>query len=180
MNMVDRIREIIKYSQMSQQDFAARISASAASLSNILNGKTNPSTKTVQGIHFGFPEINVNWLMFGDGNMLAGIMPNLPDANGETASPEVPSGGLFSEVADSDQQPDGLFAAAEQPAAPVRQPYESKSVLPATHKELLADGRGLRNSQPVAINVDKDARKIKEIRVFYSNGTYESFVPSSK
>ena len=106
--MVDRIREIIKYSQMSQQDFAARISASAASLSNILNGKTNPSTKTVQGIHFGFPEINVNWLMFGDGNMLAGIMPNLPDANGETASPEVPSGGLFSEVADSDQQPDDV------------------------------------------------------------------------
>ncbi len=180
MNMVDRIREIIKYSQMSQQDFAARISASAASLSNILNGKTNPSAKTVQGIHLGFPEINVNWLMFGEGDMSAGISSNVSDVDGETDGSEFPSGGLFGDAAAANSQPDGLFSANEQPAPPARQSYEPKSVQPAAHKDVLAENRNMRVSQPMAINIDKDARKIKEIRVFYSNGTYESFVPSSK
>ena len=35
------------------------------------------------------------------------------------------------------------------------------------------------NMQAVKI-IDKPSRKIKEIRVFFDDGTYESFVPSSK
>ena len=35
------------------------------------------------------------------------------------------------------------------------------------------------NMQGVKI-IDKPSRKIKEIRVFFDDGTYESFVPSSK
>ncbi len=178
--MVNRIREIINYSHLSQQDFAARINASAASLSNILNGKTNPSTKTVQGIHYGFPEINVNWLMFGDGNMLTDNSAKPSTEETENGSSDFPSGGLFGDANDLTRSNDGLFAANEQPAAPVRQPLESKSVQPTMHKDVLADSRNVRSSQQLAINVDKDTRKIKEIRVFYTNGTYESFVPSSK
>ena len=40
--------------------------------------------------------------------------------------------------------------------------------------------RGDGNVMTSAINIDKEGRRIKEIRVFYSNGTYESFVPSNK
>ena len=44
---------------MSQKDFAAAIGISQASLSSIYNG------------HKRFPEIDTNWLMFGEGEMLA-------------------------------------------------------------------------------------------------------------
>lgn len=40
--------------------------------------------------------------------------------------------------------------------------------------------RAMQTGLNLGINLDKDERKIKEIRVFYSNGTYESFVPSNK
>ena len=70
--MIDRIRTIMEYTKLSQQDFAARLGISPASLSSILTGRTNPTNKHIMGIHQGFPEINVNWLMFGEGDMLTG------------------------------------------------------------------------------------------------------------
>ena len=65
MTMIDRIRTIMEYAKMSQQDFAARLGISPASLSSILTGRTNPTSKHIMGIHQGFPEINVNWLKIG-------------------------------------------------------------------------------------------------------------------
>ena len=39
--MIDRIRTIMEYAKMSQQDFAARLGISPASLSSILTGRTH-------------------------------------------------------------------------------------------------------------------------------------------
>ena len=67
--MKDRILEIMKRNNMTQQEFAAALEISPATLSNIFNGKTNPTNNHVMAIHKRFPQINVNWLMFGEGNM---------------------------------------------------------------------------------------------------------------
>lgn len=70
--MKDRIRQVMEWAQLSQQDFAARLDISPASLSNILTGRTNPTNTYIRAIHRVFPEINVNWLMFDEGTMLEG------------------------------------------------------------------------------------------------------------
>ena len=59
--MKDRIRELLEYSGYNQNVFAEKISVAAATLSNILKGKTKPSLEIVQNIRSAFPEVNLLW-----------------------------------------------------------------------------------------------------------------------
>jgi transcriptional regulator with XRE-family HTH domain len=59
--MKDRVRQVMTWAKLSQQDFATYLEISPASLSSIFNGRTNPTNNHVQAIHRAFPEINVNW-----------------------------------------------------------------------------------------------------------------------
>ena len=71
--MKERILQIMRMANMTQQEFVKAIEVSPASLSNIFNGKTNPTNNHVSAIHRRFPEIDINWLMFGEGNMYATV-----------------------------------------------------------------------------------------------------------
>ena len=67
--MKDRIKQVMEWTGLSQQDFATKLGISPASLSSIFNGRTNPTNNHVQAIHRSFPEIDINWLLFGEGKM---------------------------------------------------------------------------------------------------------------
>ncbi len=181
--MIDRIRTIMEHYKLSQQDFATLIGISAATLSSIFNGRTQPSQRAVTGIHQAFPEINVKWLMFNEGEMLspesssagsheasgvadqnAAIAPEEADALGALSASSAETPSLFSE---------------EPPVAP-RTSVEQRANAYGSRRDARNVVRGNGNVVTSAINIDKDERKIKEIRVFYSNGTYESFVPSNR
>ena len=57
---------------------------------------------------------------------------------------------------------------------------EQKVAAYGSRREQRSTIRGNGSVISTAINIDKDERRIKEIRVFYNNGTYESFVPSNR
>lgn len=138
--MKDRIRLIQNKTQMSQQDFAKAIGVAPGSLSSVYSGRTEPSTNFIKGIHAAFPDINTNWLVFGEGemNMTAEESPQntLPFPEGES------------------------LVGGKAPESPT--PYaESQKVPENTVK-----------------NFDIKQREVKEIRVFYSDGTYESYLPA--
>ena len=107
--MKDRIRELMEAQHMNQQTFANCIGINTATLSGILTGKTQPTIKVVNAIMRKFPNININWLMFGQGGMLTGKVstptpqPSITDTNEDTSlqnshsSQQSPS--LFSELA---------------------------------------------------------------------------------
>ena len=67
--MKERIKTIQSTTKMSQQDFAKAIGVAPGSLSSVYSGRTQPSNNFVLGIHKAFPEINLYWLMFGEGDM---------------------------------------------------------------------------------------------------------------
>ncbi len=171
------------YAKLSQQDFAARIGISAASLSGVLTGRSQPSNKHVMGIHQAFPEINVNWLLFGEGNMLAGkgasessegenaeagLALDLSEAQGTNDTP------LFAQSA----APAGANLFANEMVTSVAQNANSATSVP--NNKMRGATRMGGNAPLGGIVMENDGRKIKEIRVFFSNGTYESFVPSNK
>ena len=54
MEMKDRIRQLMDDQNLSQQEFAQRLNLSAASLSSIFTGRTNPTNKHVLAIHHAF------------------------------------------------------------------------------------------------------------------------------
>ena len=74
---------------MTQQAFANFIDISTASLSGILTGRTKPTLNTVEAIRKSFPTINIEWLMFGTGEMFAdGEAPDTAAAKNEIADKE--------------------------------------------------------------------------------------------
>ena len=162
--MKDRIRQIMESQHMTQQLFADYIGQSPATLSSIFNGRTRPTLNIVEAIKKKIPNINTDWLMFGSGDMY--LQPNTPSQD------------LFSELESTtdshpiDQNP--MLAFDENPAqAPqnvVQQPQNFN---------------GVRNTHPEMIHsevkvVDKPQRKVIEIRVFYDDQTWDTFVPAKK
>ncbi len=67
--MKDRIYQLMKTLGLTQKEFAAKLCVAEGTLSSIFNGRTKPTSNMVTAIHTFFPEVSVNWLMFGEGEM---------------------------------------------------------------------------------------------------------------
>ena len=162
--MKDRIRQIMESQHMTQQVFADFIGLAPATLSSIFNERTRPTLSVVEAIKKKIPNISTDWLMFGSGEMFV------------TSS--APIGDLFpteekgSNPVQSFQNPMLDF---DQPQAPTPQqgsqpPYSFNSVK-STHPEII--------SQEIK-TIDKPQRRVIEIRVFYDDQTWDTFVPQKK
>lgn len=139
---------------MTQQTFANFIGMSAASLSSIFNERTKPTLNTVEAIRSKLPSINLEWLMFGKGPMYV---------DGKEQSIDVPEAGVATKssepMLDFSPTPDSSTERQVAVAAP-------------------AASKNAPNQQKFNVNfLDKTKRQITEIRVFYDDQTWESFVP---
>ena len=168
--MKDRIKQLMEDQNLSQQEFAQRLNLSAASLSSIFTGRTNPTNKHVLAIHHAFPEVNVNWLLFGEGDKF-----NDPSASSIPSNQEV----VIEPILDGGAKIDP--SKVESEASFFSQPVSSPQQLhaPATSKPELSFRNTFLNT-PIMNNIDKQQREIKEIRVFFDDGTYEIFVPAKR
>ena len=154
--MKERILQVKEWTQMNQRDFAKAINISPASLSSIVNGRTSPTNKQVQAIHRRFPEVNILWLLFGEGEML------------QTSS-DSGSGGTPVQKADIRNTEDrGMSTAEAKPrgsdATPAGQEPLPEGVIPGQYI-----------IRETVKYIDKPQRRITEIHVFYDDGTFETF-----
>lgn len=170
MEMKDRIRQLMDDHNLSQQEFAQRLNLSAASLSSIFTGRTNPTNKHVLAIHHAFPEVNVNWLLFGEGDKFSNASVLSTPSKQEVVVEPI----LNEEVINSSYQTDLEASFFNQPGGSAQQ----HQVLSTPKSESI-----YRSASPNALtmnNFDKQKREIKEIRVFFDDGTYEIFVPAKR
>ena len=70
-NMKDRIYQLMKTLGLTQKEFASKLCVAEGTLSSIFNGRTKPTNNLVNAVHTFFPEVSINWLMFGEGDMYA-------------------------------------------------------------------------------------------------------------
>lgn len=95
--MKDRIYQLMKTLGMTQKEFASKLCVAEGTLSSIFNGRTKPTSNLVNAVHTFFPEVNINWLMFGEGDMYVSAHDDAPkSSSGETGQssfsfPETPS-----------------------------------------------------------------------------------------
>ena len=162
--MKDRIRQIMESQHMTQQVFADFIGLAPATLSSIYNERTRPTLSVVEAIKKKIPNISIDWLMFGSGDMY--ISSPAPADSLLSAEERGGNGGQIV------QSPMLDF---DQPQSPTPQqgpqaPYSFNSVK-STRPEI--------ERTEVKI-IDKPQRRVKEIRVFYDDQTWETFVPEKK
>ena len=146
---------------MTQQVFADFLQQSPATLSSIFNGRTRPTLNIIDSIKTKIPDISIEWLLYGTGDMYI----SHPEASNE--------GSL--EGQNSDQEPMFNF---DSPA-PIASQQSQNPVLTMPHQQ------GVKNTHPEILReevkiIDKTPRKVTEIRVYYDDQTYETFVPAKK
>ena len=153
--MRDRIRKVMESQHMSQQAFANFIELSPASLSSIFTGRTKPTITIIEAIKKKIPTISVDWLMFGTGAMYLDESAHPSSTEGQDASNHVG---------------EPMLDFGVDPVTPAMTGVQSATV---------NYGRNNRSyEQTVELkNIEKKQRSITEIRIFYDDQTWETFVP---
>ena len=67
--MKERILQLIQEEKLTNAEFAEKIGISTSALSHILTERNKPSLEVVMRIHKAYPNINLNWLLYGEGEM---------------------------------------------------------------------------------------------------------------
>lgn len=133
--MIDRINLLLKAKNISARQFAEEIGIQPSGMSHILSGRNNPSLDFVMKVVRRWPEVNINWLMFGKGEMFAGaplnVAPVAPTPVTTTPVPAVSSTpqqqreaepDLFSQPEEIVEQPPVVVPQYVAPAVPQPQP----------------------------------------------------------
>lgn len=150
--MKERIAQIVQKEGVTAAQFADKIGISPSSLSHILSGRNNPSLEVVMKIHKACDYISLDWLLYGEGQMET-------DVDSENNGEFPPS--LFSE--------NSLFTPERSVTPEYRKENEVKAPVFAP-KEIVREEIKY---------IEKPSKKITEIRIFYDNGTYETFKPEN-
>ena len=151
MEIKDRINLVMEKENMKPGAFAETIGVQQSTLSHILNGRNNPSLDVIMKVHQKFPYLNIEWLLYGKGEME--IKENSISTN--FISDPYPS--LF------DQN------SIKSPNSPDDSKYR---------KEIALEKPEISNKETVIQEIkyiEKPHRKITEIRIFFDDNTYEIF-----
>lgn len=145
---------------LTQQGFAQLTGISPASLSSIFTGRTKPTLNHVEAIKTKFPHVNLDWLIYGIGEMMN---TTTPQSTGPEVSPE--SGSADSSSPD---EPILDFDSPSQASSPSLFEGTSQRSVESTPKNI---------EKTVVKYIDKPQRKVASIQVIYDDNTIEIFVP---
>ena len=148
--MKDRIKKIMDSENLSPAKFADKLQINRAVISHILNGRNNPSLDVVTKILSDMDYLNSDWLINGKGSMYK---------DGYSAPTDQNNWSLFnsSDINAVDSAPHSEYAKENELTAP------ASVDKPAGVQHL---------SQ-----VSGSARKVKQIIIYYTDNTFETFTP---
>lgn len=158
--MRERLEELMQLLNLNPTQFANAIGVQRATLQHILSGRNEPSLKIIMAIHTSFPDVELEWLLNGKGTAIPGL------AQKENSGPEYPLlPGMESAFfpADVRKTPEFSNLKGEESA-----PKQRKS---RNNKDVRSDIFPIENSTNKAI---------KEVVVFFADGTYQKFSPELK
>lgn len=68
--IANRLQAIQRHYNLTQRELADRMGLAVGSVNRLLSGACYPSFEAISELFISFPEINANWLVRGDGNMI--------------------------------------------------------------------------------------------------------------
>ena len=174
MDLKERISKVITYSELSLSEFADEIEVQRSSISHITSGRNKPSLDFLMKIKNRFPELEWEWLIEGEGEMLKKPVIAIetkvtPEKPKPTSLPD-----LFSLIND---EAFGITESEDRVATENRQ-ESNISGLPF-EKPKISDSQRLEIPKPTTPveTAYKQEVKVKRIVFFYENGKFETFEP---
>lgn len=184
-NMTDKekIELIIQDKHLNSTQFCNEVCIAPGTLSHIRSGRTEPTLNILRSISQAFPDINPAWLFYGE-------EPMYKNANSPTPENEVSkSATIDNNVVGDAQAPDSQLSFAFPTGSSV--PAMSKSAQTPPLPSSPSGVSGAHRPSPIAAQVPvanvqdvvaetlkqypKPQRKVVEVRIFFDDGTFETF-----
>ena len=149
MTIIERLKMILERVKLTPGNFAEQIGVAPATISHILNGRNKyPSAEVLLRLHDTYPDIDLNWLLTGEGMMVK-------------------------------DNPDSLFTGTLFDDNLIK---STKSTTDGENRKEIASESTKNTDNTIVkqeiIYKEKPVRKIEEIRIFFDDGTYETFTPN--
>ena len=188
--IIERLKKFIAYKQYSSSEFADKINLPRPSLSQIMNGRNKKiSNEVFEKIHFAFPELNMLWLMFGEGEMLNNANANTvyernsPNIDKDfTSQPNLFSNSKTTNIQNENnaleyQKYSG--SSEDENRTPTPSQQEKKEAPSQTRVKIYKVKRydSIENNQN-HLSFYK-AKQIKKIMILYSDNTFQYFHPDN-
>lgn len=206
MDLVSRLKQYLTSRGISITQFADECDIPRPTASQLLAGRNKKVSDEIIGkIHYTYPDLSVSWLMFGEGNMVTDgniktsepqIAPKSHDTAGQiidTQDHVIMDGNIFPDH-ESDANTSASAKIANEdfyfgdttftfgPNHPTshldKQDKDAENKSDINSDDNKPAGISIRSSQPDAITVTPEKGKcVTGIVVYYSDSTYESFIP---
>lgn len=153
MSIKDRLKMIMDREKLTAGAFAESIGVAQATISHILGERNKyPSTEVILRLHQRYSDINLEWLLTGNGEMSK-------DSSSSTATYPDFDYPLFAENAENPSN--GTDKTENRKEIALGTPQNSPNNI----------------VKQEVIYKEKPAKKITEIRIFFDDNTYEIFKP---
>lgn len=156
MDIVSRIKTFLSVNRIANSIFADKCDIPRPTLSQLLNGRNKKvSNEVLDKIHVAYPELSMMWLMFGEGEMQSEIGQNVTN----------PQSSFFDENEEFENE-----ISDEEKKSNHTDTNSVSEMLQSLSKNL--------SKKEVAVDGAQSAKRIVNIMVFYSDNSFESFVPN--
>ena len=152
MNEQERLMALMQAEGMNAKEFAAEVGISAATMSNIINGRNNPSLEVMQKVLNRFRNVSTNWLILGVGSMYSEKIDSQEDKNADNNPADTLHNNTYARACKSANQ--GMITPASLQASKdsAQDSFQSSSL---------------------------DSKQVTKVLVFYSDGTFDELVKQS-
>lgn len=176
MDIVNRLKRYMEVHGIGSTQFADACRIPRPTLSQILSGRNKKiSDEVISKIHNAYPRLSVLWLLFGEGQMesTANIGFSEPQKGGQNAAQPASANDFRPTEALSSSEPieedEGLFGLSG-----TREPLIFDDEEPLTE---INDAQKPQTDEPLVTIPADGSKSIVSIMVFYSDNSYQSFVP---
>lgn len=186
--MKDRIILLIKAKNLTAAQFADEIGVQKSSISHIISGRNNASLDFIQKVLLCYPEVSMDWLMFGKGPIFKSTdtIANASNDGHLNAAPlsSLPPVDLFSEL--NPGKPAEFRKENDLSPEPVRQEnFKNEDIgkaalLPPKENTASSPGYPIGNPENKMFSSGQkntSAKSILKIVEFYSDNTYREYFP---
>ena len=195
----ERIEHLMNIYKLTPSQFADRTGIQRASVSHILADRNKASLEVFLKIHRSFPDVPLDWLVADEGEPpTADIISENTESGSEVSeneyiedSPVMPSTAttlfpsFMEEVVAPRWESAGFEASRDRKSAKVAKTAPSASdkisaasPVDSVKVDIPSMPEERRVEEPVALRIaSDDCKRVREIKIFYDNGTYETFVP---
>ena len=157
--MNTRLKQFIAAENITQAQLADNLNVVRASVSHILAGRNKPGYDFICNLMTNYPNLNIEWLMFGKGKMY-----KAQEQQTIFEAPEAPA--LLDDATDDV----GLFTSLAHPEISVpEQPVIAQPVVQQQPGVTLNDIKALVSTMQKPVN----QRKLVKITAFFDDGTFQ-------